>query len=1213
MLTPDVKAPTESKPSAKKPSAEGDVLDRGTQDKSLERAAFQILVSQGAAKDYPEHRLARLTRSRSIQQPALQRYILRLQQRYGNRATRRMLEVPNGPKPQEEPFRNPGDDLIDGSTEPARARSTPLDLPGHDLPGKTERQKEITSPGSATPGAKDGARPKTPEKPLLGNATLPPEGTAPGAGGSVPVRDSQAGSQPHPLNVLGPTTGQAPDAKTGVGTAIDEQLSVPAQAAGHMVRGVTESSGMAAAPPGQPRETAPGLLAPLVPGVPSPLTAMEGKAPAPAYPPGASQAADDMSSPDGARDGSAAAMPDTATLGQAAKRVLQAIEVEKASFSQEVQAHRTATLVQSESRAQAIAAKTTAKIHAIDAAINGRKTELSANFAAARTAIMAQTAIRKAAARADGDKALASLQKAVETKRKGAIDAAEETASQTEKMAQTESDRAINQGDASVKRVNVTAAQESQKYGKTPEGKAAAAQAIQQLATGVVDKIRSSANDQANRAHDTAGKVAQGLRDSGKQLAASLGGNTAQVEQTILKSVEGAVNRVDAVGQTQSESLKRTQTQAMQSLERARTQTLPAVERAGNTARTATHKIGHTAVLGTEALKASVLRQMTKGGIQVVNKLRQAEKTTGIAEKDVPDASQPLQQGRAQLTRLLTQNRDAAQSGMASVETTFGKEIDGAESKLNGALGGVSASAASSLAQVQTELHNLLDQALNAAREAQQKAVSQYADGLEHQIADAKTKWGQERDKVLAGIRTDVDKNIATQKDVEQKATAEFAKAGQKAAEEAEESVVMGILKGIGKVVLGLVILFAVAGLIYAIAAGLAALGVCAAIPFAIALAIAAVVLLVVAFVLAVIQRTKEMDSVLPADRSLGLCIVAGFAVVAIALGDVVGITPIIEGLTGKTAITQKELTKQERAEKITEGVLTLLLMFIGGRALKGLKGSDPAVEPPKSLDPTVDPTKPVDPIVDPKKPTDPDVDPNRPKPSRDPDLGFEDGRRVMAEEPTADGKHKIKVTEDGECLYCTNCGSLTKEYAIELNDPKNADILAELDNADKIINPKIKAKRMAQIEEKLAKLRKDNPHPNDPTLARAARIQLLARDPAHGGKVTPGSVREAEVAVSLEESGQVPGPIQRDPTGAADFIDGSGKHWDVKGFNSHQPPSQGGFDLATDTAKVDTSLSLGENVMVDTAQMTPGDVNALKAEGAKPPHSWGDRVKFFP
>ena len=240
-----------------------------------------------------------------------------------------------------------------------------------------------------------------------------------------------------------------------------------------------------------------------------------------------------------------------------------------------------------------------------------------------------------------------------------------------------------------------------------------------------------------------------------------------------------------------------------------------------------------------------------------------------------------------------------------------------------------------------------------------------------------------------------------------------------------------------------------------------------------------------------------------------------------------------------------------------------------------------------------------------------PDVEPETPKEPVDSNLGTENGQRVVAEEPTADGEHKLKITESGECLYCSNCGSLIKEYAIELNDIKNANLLTELESAESISNPKLKAGRMAQIEEKLAKLREDNPHPNDPTLARDARIKILARDPAQGGKVTPKTVREAEVAVSLEESGKVPGPIQRDPTGGADFIDGSGKPWDVKGFDSGHSPAQGGFDLATDAGAVDKSLTLGEDVMLDTGKMSPADIASMKAEGIK--RGWGDRVKFFP
>jgi hypothetical protein len=281
-------------------------------------------------------------------------------------------------------------------------------------------------------------------------------------------------------------------------------------------------------------------------------------------------------------------------------------------------------------------------------------------------------------------------------------------------------------------------------------------------------------------------------------------------------------------------------------------------------------------------------------------------------------------------------------------------------------------------------------------------------------------------------------------------------------------------------------------------------------------------------------------------------------------------------------------------------GLMKGIYNFVKGKVF-GIK-----IPPIEGKSPALPENKPKPPEDKARKPP----EKNEPKP-REPDLGYENGKRVVAEETTADGKHKIKVTEDGVCLRCSDCGTLIKDYAIELNDPKNAALLAELEAAETTANPKLKALKMVKIEEKLAEIRKNNPHPNDPTLARAARIEILGKDPAQGGKVTPSTLREAEVAVSLEEAGQVKGPIRRDPTGGADFIAGDGKPWDVKGFDSGHPPAQGGFELATDAAKVDKSLSLGEDVMLDTGKMSAADTAALKAEGVK--RGWGDRVKFFP
>lgn len=66
-----------------------------------------------------------------------------------------------------------------------------------------------------------------------------------------------------------------------------------------------------------------------------------------------------------------------------------------------------------------------------------------------------------------------------------------------------------------------------------------------------------------------------------------------------------------------------------------------------------------------------------------------------------------------------------------------------------------------------------------------------------------------------------------------------------------------------------------------------------------------------------------------------------------------------------------------------------------------------------------------------------------------------------------------------------------------------------------------------------------------------------------------------------------------------------------MKGFNSNFPPSKGGFSAVRDAAKVDKSLAQGENVMLDTAKMTPADVAALKAEGVA--RNWGNKLAWWP
>jgi hypothetical protein len=129
---------------------------------------------------------------------------------------------------------------------------------------------------------------------------------------------------------------------------------------------------------------------------------------------------------------------------------------------------------------------------------------------------------------------------------------------------------------------------------------------------------------------------------------------------------------------------------------------------------------------------------------------------------------------------------------------------------------------------------------------------------------------------------------------------------------------------------------------------------------------------------------------------------------------------------------------------------------------------------------------------------------------------------------------------------------------------------------------------------------------------AEDARLNELAKDPAQGGKVTPKTMQEARVANDLEKSGKVPGPVKRDPTGGADFIDGEGQDWDVKGFNSNFPPEKGGYSLSDSMTKIGKAVDSGENVMLDTSNMSPQAAQELKgAVDANP--AWSGKVLWWP
>lgn len=686
-------------------------------------------------------------------------------------------------------------------------------------------------------------------------------------------------------------------------------------------------------------------------------------------------------------------LPDTPILAQTAQQILKSAEIEKTTFSQKVQAQRSALLSESTATAQGIATTTQSKIQAILSTIDSRKAEVLERFVSTCAFITTQMGSQKATARANAEKALEALRKQVDNKRQAAVTAAEEYASQAEKTGETEAERVRKSANETIGRINGIAQQKAQGHGSTPEGRNAARQAVMSAAAQLVGKLRTNGQELAQGAQQTAHKTAQSLRDEGKKLAASLGGNTTQVEQSIQQGVANTINGLETIGHQRLQSLDMLQAQALSSLEQLKVQVVPALQQSGQQAQQAAQQIGQMIVGQLDTTEAQSVKQFDQSVNQAIAHLHQADDHPNINPEILQDVgqqtSEPLRQGRLELEALLGEQIAEMRGQLGKLEANFATQMEAATQKLQTSINQVLSSTNSGLSQMQSDTNKLFADALAAGQEVSQKAVQQYGDGLQHKIDEAKQGWSKAKDQAQTDIRAQINKGLDSHAEMEAKAPGDFEKVAKEAAEDAEGSILWGIAKGFLKILAGLAI-FAI--VVVGIAALIAAVSATAVFGWPLILAVAGIVGLVAmvgVFIYQLGVRYQEMISVMPKDTPWYAQILLGMAITFIAAGDVIGVTPIVEGIMGETAIIGKKLNKEERAEKITEGVLTLGLIFVLGRIFKGLEKpvepgiepKPPAPEPPNPKPPVPEPPTPKPPAPEPPGPKPPAPEPPTPKP----------------------------------------------------------------------------------------------------------------------------------------------------------------------------------------------------------------------------------------
>lgn len=119
-----------------------------------------------------------------------------------------------------------------------------------------------------------------------------------------------------------------------------------------------------------------------------------------------------------------------------------------------------------------------------------------------------------------------------------------------------------------------------------------------------------------------------------------------------------------------------------------------------------------------------------------------------------------------------------------------------------------------------------------------------------------------------------------------------------------------------------------------------------------------------------------------------------------------------------------------------------------------------------------------------------------------------------------------------------------------------------------------------------------------------------IPSDPTDNIISTPIPEEAGPNIVASDRTPEELGVLASDPARSG-IIDKKGQAWDVKGFRSNFPASSGGFDVDEDIAKVERELAAGHNVIIDTANPSEADLEALRNEIER--RGLSDRVVYWP
>ena len=896
-------------------------------------------------KDRPQSAdVAPAVRQARAPAPLPVRAALALQRAAGNRAVTTLVRPPTSAPPEDEHAAPTEDqpERVAGDTAVAPSAPAPPPVGGDDRrtePAAAGVGEALTVPGATVPVFADGAVPRTDVPSATGTAT----GTEASGAGTAPVA------------LAGPTVdgGVAPGASAGPvgadaaatqagGAGVEAAPAVGAAGrdtvpetgggatAGASVPAATATEGTAGTPVAGGGATT-GGSAPAPAGRAGVLDAPAGAAAAEAGPAGAPAAPAPQAVVPVEVPADLLAHPE---LGEATVRVEEAVTRQHSALHAATDAEIAAVDAHAALALARLGPAAAQFQQAIDAQVAGRRAVLTATAAAVRGRLSAQAQAQRAGAVTAVRAAHGRLDAGVVEKQRAARSAAELEAREARQGGHTEAARALRDARETTTRIDAVATRHATVQDDDGDVREAVHEAVWEAAREITGEIRDRGTELADRASTATAEFADGLAGKGEELARSLTQHTGQVHGQLDQLSEQAIGALGTQSGQQLAHVGTVVTEATAALDQAAAVLRQQV--AGQLG-TAAREILAARDTARQALQDGAERrhaQLTTARNAAVGQLVDAAgaRRRAAGARDFADAAVGLiDEAGSGLVAGVSHQRESAVGRLDAVTDSFaasGAATVGRAAVLDSVVDGVTGG----LAQLQAGAAGQNQQVVAELRSGMDQATTDYLAGLGEQIAQSRAAWQTERQEVVGKVRSEVDEGLAKNRETESRADTELGNVARQAAEDARaswwEKVGSGIWNAIKKFVPGLLLFLAIAVGVWLV---LAAVGILALTfkGFLIAAMIVGLVFMAYAFVNAIITRWGEYTSAL-GDQPWYIDVLVTPYIVAVAAGDVVGVSQLVEGISGHNLITFDELSVEERAEKVTEGILIIgtLLLF---------------------------------------------------------------------------------------------------------------------------------------------------------------------------------------------------------------------------------------------------------------------------------------------